>query len=575
MFTSALGSSKSLLGSMPLGVTPDPFELSAISEIVLTSEADSVDLFASAESTLSLTDSAVGSIEATYVVLSTLTLTQDAVLTGVLLSDAESTLTFTQAATANIGRVYTASNDLTLTDEASGRGDRVYAENVLTLTDSAHKAETYTATAVNALGLTQSATAVGSRHEAESTLTLQSTADANGDKRRAEVSTIDLQQTVEYTLSKLVRQTINLTQTATAFKTLAEVVQVLDLTQTAIGRIDPNRVVSQLELTQEARSSIRHVFASNHIELTDSLVTSLPRRVSAISQLTITSEVFDPETLTITLVESGLSQSVDVIANVSHTASSVLSFAQHANGYNIPSTALEGIAESTLSLSQSAEVALGGDLASALALTQTATAQVSKKIPTTQIELTQEATANVVRSNVPASSTLTLKQAATFVKESSTVLCDYSPFVGASSDSNAPTPPSGTYTSAQSPVSYRLRWTDGMTTDDVSLPKPSLGNRDRITGQRFNDETRGGYLIVHAEKDAPRVETLLLTFTRLKQTEVDTLRQFMLDHLGQLVRYVDHEDRHWEGVIVQPGDPIVEDRRGSYTASFEFQGSLV
>jgi hypothetical protein len=252
-----------------------------------------------------------------------------------------------------------------------------------------------------------------------------------------------------------------------------------------------------------------------------------------------------------------------------------LSFAQHANGYNIPSTALEGIAESTLSLSQSAELALGGDTESALSITQTATAQVSRKIPTTQIELTDEATANVVRANVPATSTLTLKQAATFVLETSTVLCDYSPFVGASSDSEAPTPPPGTYTAAQSPVSYRLRWTDGMTNDDVALPKPSLGNRDRITGQRFNNETRGGYLVVHADKDAPRVETLLLTFTRLKQTEVDDLRAFMLAHLGQLVRYVDHEDRHWEGVIVQPGDPIVEDRRGSFTASFEFQGSLV
>lgn len=575
MFTSSLGTAKSRLGLTRFATEYDPLEVFAINGLALVSEGRSTTIPGSATSSLVVTQTASAVAAVAQTALSTIVLTQVAGFTGVEEESNTSTLVLAHTAVSHLGRVYTANSALTLTSTAIGLGNRVSASSALALTSSARKAETYTVAGSSALTLTSTAVGTGERVDASSTITLSDAADANGTKLRAVTHTLTLTDTVVESVSKLVKSTLSLTDIATVFKTLAEVVQPITLTQEAHALVSPSKAISTIELVQTARSSIQNVRAESVIALTSDFHVSVPVRVSATSEITMVTEVFDPETVTITEVESGLSQSVVIVANVTHPASSHLSFSSVANGYNLPSDAIPATATSALTLTQVAAQALGGDLTSTLALAQTATGQVAKTIPASTLVLESEAEAHISRANVPATTAISLQQAATFVLESSDVLCDYTPFVGASTDPNAPTPPSATYDAAVNPVAYRLRWTDGMTTDDVALPRPSLGNKDRITGQRFNNETRGGYLVVHGERDAPRVETLVLTFTRLKPAEVTALRNFMLNHLGKLITYVDHEDRHWSGVIVQPGDSFVEDRRGSFTASFEFQGSLV
>lgn len=575
MFTSSLGTAKSRLGLTRFATESDPLEVFAINSLVLVSEGKSTTLIASAASSLVVTQTASALAAVAQTATSTITLTQVAGFTGVEEESNTSTLVLTHTAVSHIGKTYTATSALTLTTTAIGLGNRVAASSALTLTSSARKAETYSVEGSSALTLTSTGVGFGSRVDATSALTLSDAADANGTKQRAATHTLSLTDSVVESVSKLVKSTLTLTDTATVFKTLAEVVQQITLDHEARALVSPSKATSTIELSQTARSSIQNVRAESTISLTSDFHASVPVRVSAVSEITMVTEVFDPETVTITEVQSGLTQSVVIVALVTNTASSHLSFASVANGYNIPSDAIPATATSALSLTQVAALALGGGVNSALTLAQTAVGQVAKTIPTSTLVLESEAEAHISRANVPATTAISLQQAATFVLESSDVLCDYTPFVGASTDPNAPTPPSSTYDAAVNPVAYRLRWTDGMTNDDVALPRPSLGNKDRIAGQRFNNETRGGYLVVHGERDAPRVETLVLTFTRLKPAEVTALRNFMLNHLGKLITYVDHEDRHWSGVIVQPGDSFVEDRRGSFTASFEFQGSLV
>jgi len=114
----------------------------------------------------------------------------------------------------------------------------------------------------------------------------------------------------------------------------------------------------------------------------------------------------------------------------------------------------------------------------------------------------------------------------------------------------------------------------GTTTDSITLRAPNLGNKDRLTFNRISRETRGGTLIVYADPIWPKIQTLALTFSGLRSTEVQELLQFLGDHLGQQIGLLDWEHRHWTGVVMTPDDPVVQDDKDSFSASFEFEGEL-
>ena len=592
-FSSALGSSKSLLGSMPLGFSADPFEATAVSGLIitqltgsgisegstsspltLTSEASAIaETSQGAETVISLVDSADETGIHEESVTSALALTSTSVYLPPIETDDTSTLTVTQTAISNVGKTYLASSALTLTDVSVGQGSRVDAESTLELTSSSHKAEEYLKSASNILVLTSAATGQGDQAFADSTLELESTADADGEKLRSATSALSLTGAVVETVSINVESVLSLTQVASQSITLAVITNLIGLAQTAHALVQPSKATSTLDLQQTAISNIKNVTALSEIGISDSMQAAVPIRVSATSEIVSYTEVFDPETFAITLQPSGLSQAVDLEANTTNAVAHILSFASVANGYNVPGDAIEGLAESTLSLTDVAQVVFGEDVEQSLSLTDAATGQLAKTIPDGELTLTDEAVSNIDYGNLPSTGTLLLKQAVAFSLEASNTLCSYSPFVGAGADASAPTPPPTTYT-ASNPVGYTLRWTDGMTTDDLLLPRASLGNKQRISGQRVLTQTRGGALIVQAEPDAPRIRTLVVTFTRLTQQEAEDLQTFIDTYLGQEITYVDHENRHWTGFISQPQDPIVEDRRGSFTGSFEFQGSL-
>jgi len=156
-------------------------------------------------------------------------------------------------------------------------------------------------------------------------------------------------------------------------------------------------------------------------------------------------------------------------------------------------------------------------------------------------------------------------------------LCQYTPFVGTTTDPSAPTPPPLALASPNPDVvvPFQLLYPHtGPVTDSVSIRAPNLGNRDRLAFDRVHRETRGGTLIIYADPQWPKVQTLVLTFSVLKRTEALELVRFMRDHLGVKIGLIDWEQRYWEGVIVTPQDAIVEDHHDRFSASFSFEGEL-
>lgn len=108
--------------------------------------------------------------------------------------------------------------------------------------------------------------------------------------------------------------------------------------------------------------------------------------------------------------------------------------------------------------------------------------------------------------------------------------------------------------------------------DIVFLRNPELDDRDRLGYTRVNRESRGGELQVYRDPVWPQVNTVQGTIIGLKKTDVDDLLQFFEDHLGEEISMNDWHGRYWRGIILNPGEAMVEDTRNRWTVAFEFEG---
>lgn len=153
----------------------------------------------------------------------------------------------------------------------------------------------------------------------------------------------------------------------------------------------------------------------------------------------------------------------------------------------------------------------------------------------------------------------------------------YTPFQGENTISSGFSPPSNVLQDPQGDIDTFSLYVPylGTPTNQVTMRKPELDNRDRNSYTRVNNETRGGKLIVFADPDWPKVRTLAVTIVGLTEAKVDELQTFMEDTLGQEIGLTDWEGRLWKGFITNPNEPAVQDGRTRWTVTFEFEGEIL
>lgn len=571
-------------------------EVSASSALALVSAASVTILEVDAESALVLTDTAhpgmfretatseialvqtlvESGVRRSVAASSALALTSTASTPRPLHKSASSALALVSTAIGVGPSIGIASDVLSLTDSARSGVWMAQAANAITLADLSQNAETFIVDASSPVSLTDSATAYNLHVYATSELVLESLGE-NTEKFRSALTTITL------------------TDTATA-EVIHNAISVLTLTDLAVSAAVSKRAESELELTQEARSisitvvaeeqtialtqeatsSIKMLSIEDTLSLADTLSVLRPWYATAVSELATIEEVFDLDTFTMVEVITGLQDSASCIVDTVRSASNILSFYTQAIGSHDRADGIDCVAESELAISDLGRISIPKSASSTLAMSQSATATTSRPAISELSTLGVAADVVVVR-GVSASNTIDLQQAVAFILEQADTLCTYSPFVGSSTDPNAPTPPPSTYTAAGGTPGFRLQYpASGAVTDQLILRAPNLGNQDRLSMTRINRETRGGTLIIYADPIWPKVETLLLSFSGLTREEGQSLLTFMENYLGQEIRLIDWEDRLWRGVIVNPQDPVVPDGPGcKYTASFEFEGEKV
>ena len=434
-----------------------------------------------------------------------------------------------------------------------------------------------------------------------SALTLTNVASATKTSRRNVVAAsqlVSLSQsvTLQSTANKPVTHTLNLTQVAFSPRQIEQTItHALTLTDSSergavykiaydtlaitnaaqIIRLPSRSASSALFLTDRARLQDRRVSAANVLSITDRAFCVGPRYVNAVDAPQGTVLVFDPVTVTLVSYPVGL-LSDTASAKVSHNnipASSIISLAQQAIGVVVKASGTAKSASNALSLTDNALLSIVVDANNALSLTHAASATAGVPL-SNLLDLSDAVTLKTSHAATSLLTAIGLTDAVRFVLEHTGIQFKYGPFVGSTTNPNAPSPPPSTLPAASELTGFRLLFpSSGSPTDEIVLRAPNLGDIDRLAFDRINRETRGGTLVVFADPIWPKIETLVLQFSVLKKEEAYGLLDFMESHLGRKLRLIDWEHRAWTGYIINPQDPIVEDRENSFTASFEFEGT--
>jgi len=243
------------------------------------------------------------------------------------------------------------------------------------------------------------------------------------------------------------------------------------------------------------------------------------------------------------------------------TATDTLTFTQTDVTQHLLASATVLTAANSWSLGDSAIFPIELDESQTLTFVQSASANAGKSGENT-VAFTQTVIANHDR-NIELSQTLNFSQGGYGVLYRNGIIvtqdgCDvtktYSPF------SASPTPPIR-------PIAPILeRKTDVLfyspagpiagATDSLTLRTPNFGDRDRNSYSRINRESRGGSLTVFRDPKWPAIRSLVMDFSGIKDSEVDTVIAFLEDTLGQEIAFRDWSGRVWTGLIVNPDSAI-------------------
>ena len=174
----------------------------------------------------------------------------------------------------------------------------------------------------------------------------------------------------------------------------------------------------------------------------------------------------------------------------------------------------------------------------------------------------------------PRTITHTLSFSHSHIFENTIDLCRYSPTIGGGTDPNAPTPPPATFGPITKESQVTLFFPTTSPTSTVTIRAPEYGDRQKLTFDRVNRESRGGTLEIFADPEWPKMEIIEASFTGLKEVESQAVLDFFALTLGLTIGFTDWHGRTWHGVIVTPDAQLIRARRGIVDMSFEFEGEV-
>lgn len=339
---------------------------------------------------------------------------------------------------------------------------------------------------------------------------------------------------------------------------------VILISQSAVSHLHTPSASNTISVSQTAvgKNTAVHVEASNSITVTDSVTHIAPKRLEASSNLTTYTYDVDPETGQPIVITSGItSTAVAEVVSVNKQASSVIDI-QQAVVYELDRVGYyERHAESVITVTSSVDRDF--TVESIIEVTQSAVVEVTYQ-PRSILEITQTAVPQLML-NREASSVISVAQTVAYEVVDRFNRCTYSPFIGSSTDPDAPTPPAITPPMTSLADAFIME----RGADVLTLRLPQLGNHDRLDFTRVHRESRGGRLEVFADPIWPKTENMQLTFIGMCSTEISDVLTFISNTLGQEIIIHDWENRSWYGYITNPTAAAVRDTRDTFTIALE------
>ncbi len=479
-----------------------------------------------------------------------------------------------------------ASNTITITQSAIPLDQ--HASNVITVSSAAIFDIGFNVQAANALLIIQSTDVQGPLDaSAANTITVSNTAVPYEEEQSAS-STLTITQTVVAEILDLGKSASNrliIGSFADTINAGQSPYNVIEITQVAAGEVtskhaSPSNVIvitqeakshlhtrtlsNDIEITQTAVSdyTVVHVVASNILVLTSSVTSTSVNRYEVVSSLTTFTYIVDEVTGEVTIVEKGLSNNATVKRTKTNRSTSndikitqSVIFELDRVGY------FERSAESILVITSTVDHDYTAE--SILTIISVAEYELVTQ-PRSVLNITQTLEREVVL-NRTAASTITVTQTVNYEVVDRFDHCTYSPFIGSSTDPEAPTAPAITPpTTSRADAVILERGADVLT-----LNLPELGNRDRLDFTRINRESRGGVLYIFSDPIWPKTENMQLDFLGCTEAEMQNILTFIKNTLGHEIIIHDWENRSWYGFITNPDTPIVRDNRGTYSIALE------
>ena len=415
-------------------------------------------------------------------------------------------------------------NEITIIQEARSSQRSLIASDSIVIVDAANIVATYEVSASDSITITDTASWINNSVSASNTINILQAADLSSKKR--------------------------------------DVFDPIVITDTAsyIFGLPPREATDELVINQVASfTGPRYVSASNSITIIDTVGYRGSIRLSASNSLIITEDVFDEDTATWTTISTGIVQSAIRQTTFYREKHHHLTIQQTAANYvSDPIKWIPKFAEDIITIVDSANIIT--PVAATDTITIISTASFIKTNNAADI-LTIVSTATLLKVlNLEASNTLIIEQAHGYTLIRDDTLCTYSPFIGNSSSIDV-LPPNATGPVIVEYDNVQLSYPLNSPTDTITLRGPNLGNQNNLNFQRINRETRGGTLIIYADPIWPKMETMILEFQGLSETDSQDALTFVATSLGKIIRVRDWEGQLWSGVVTS-NDPIIRNSKG-------------
>ena len=321
-----------------------------------------------------------------------------------------------------------------------------------------------------------------------------------------------------------------------------------------------------LVFTQSADvNKVSDLTADNTLSFTQSAVVAKTADLTASNTITFTQSASRVGVQTVTADNTlTFTQSAELNKTVGLTGSNTLTFTQ-TNTRVVPGGGLTVTATSNLVMTQTntrvrARIRTASNT---LALVQSSVMHETS-LSSQNLTLTQSAIGNTVRS-LTASNTLSLQHGFSAVqfRDGLPVVgigqCDatkiYAPYQGGGTTGIRPVQPN--LNRKEDVIFYYPVGAVSAATSSLTLRTPNFGDRDRNQFNRINRESRGGSLQIYRDPKWPKIRSLVMDYSGIKDSEVDAIISFLESTLGQEISFRDWNSRVWTGVITTPDAEVV------------------